>query len=386
MIYKAGSPESIREMKEVEGHITRINRAVQNVFSSLDPNDNFSADELMRYEETKHNLSLLDMGAGGLLSRVEETENKIKSELKVAEEGIKLLVSKGDVTNQINLSGDTLEITGNRLEINSPNFVVNDSKAIAKGEIVATGGNIAGWEIKTDQYGNSSWYGKNNSRINARNVTGKYGEAKEINAYGDVYINATPKGNFEDIILRDTKFLGSVSCSAISGTGRLICGSMRLYTTKRGYHERIPTSPDRIKSKKEATEEYGEEQVNPNKYRQYNKNMDPIGGLVAGNNIECYTVRSSLANTTWSDRRLKENIKSINAEKAERLLNELVPCSFVYKADGDKATGFIAQETPVEYRYKMRNGLYGLRYDSIMVCLDKVLKDMGEKYGRDREG
>lgn len=386
MIYKAGSPESIRELKEVEGHITRINRAVQNVFSSLDPNDNFSTDELMRYEETKHNLSLLDMGAGGLFSKVEETENKIRTELRAAEEGIKLLVSKGDVTNQINLSSDTLEIKGNRLEINSPNFVVNDSKAIARGEIVATGGNIAGWEIKTDQYGNSSWYGKNNSRINARNVTGKYGEAKEINAYGDVYINATPKGNFEDITLRDTKFLGSVSCSAISGTGRLICGSMRLYTTKRGYHERIPTSPDRIKSKKEATEEYGEEQVNPNKYRQYNKNMDPIGGLVAGNNIECYTVRSSLANTTWSDRRLKQNIKSIKSEKAEKLLKELSPCSFIYKADGDKATGFIAQETPAEYRYKMRNGLYGLRYDSIMACLDKVLKDMGEKYGRDREG
>ena len=305
---------------------------------------------------------------------------------KVAEEGINLLVRKGDVTNQINLSGDTLEIKGNRLEINSPNFVVNDSKAIARGEIVATGGNIAGWEIKTDQYGNSSWYGKNNSRINARNVTGKYGEAKEINAYGDVYINATPKGNFEDIILRDTKFKGSVSCSAISGTGRLICGSMRLYTTKRGYQERIPTRPDKIKSKKEATEEYGEEQVNPNKYSQYNKNVDPIGGLVAGNNIECYTVRSLLANTTWSDRRLKENIKSVGAEKAEKLLKELDPCSFVYKADGDTATGFIAQEAPAEYRYKMKNGLYGLRYDSIMACLDKVLKDMGEMYGRDREG
>ena len=386
MIYKADSPESIQELKEVEGHITRINRAVQNVFSSLDPTDNFSAEELTRYEETKHNLSLLDMGAGGLFSKVEETENKIRTELKVAEEGINLLVRKGDVTNQINLSGDTLEIKGNRLEINSPNFVVNDSKAIARGEIVATGGNIAGWEIKTDQYGNSSWYGKNNSRINARNVTGKYGEAKEINAYGDVYINATPKGNCEDIILRDTKFKGSVSCSAISGTGRLICGSMRLYTTKRGYQERIPTRPDKIKSKKEATEEYGEEQVNPNKYSQYNKNVDPIGGLVAGNNIECYTVRSLLANTTWSDRRLKENIKSVGAEKAEKLLKELDPCSFVYKADGDTATGFIAQETPAEYRYKMKNGLYGLRYDSIMACLDKVLKDMGEMYGRDREG
>lgn len=41
MIYKADSPDSIHEIKDVEGHITRINRAVQNVFSSLDPDDNF---------------------------------------------------------------------------------------------------------------------------------------------------------------------------------------------------------------------------------------------------------------------------------------------------------------------------------------------------------
>lgn len=102
----------------------------------------------MRYEETKHNLTLLDMGFGGLFSKVEETENKIKSELKVSEDGIKLLVSKGDVANQINLSADTLEIKGNRLEINSPNFVVNDTRAVARGEIVATGGVLQDGRLK----------------------------------------------------------------------------------------------------------------------------------------------------------------------------------------------------------------------------------------------
>lgn len=95
MIYKADSPDSIREIKDVEGHITRINRAVQNVFSSLDPDDNFSPEELARYEETRRNLTLLDIGMSGLYSKVEETENKIKSELKVSEDGIKLLVGKG---------------------------------------------------------------------------------------------------------------------------------------------------------------------------------------------------------------------------------------------------------------------------------------------------
>lgn len=378
MVYKADSPESIHEIKDVEGHITRINRAIQNVFSSLDPDDNFSADELMRYEETRHNLTLLDIGMSGLFSKVEETETKIKSELKVSEEGIKLLVSKGDVTNQINLSGDTLEITGNRLEINSPNFVVNDTRAVARGEIVATGGSIAGWEIRTDQNGSSAWYGKGNSRINARNVIGRYGDAKEINAYGDVYINATPKGNFADIILKDTKFKGNFSCSAIESSGRMICTSMQLYTTQRGYRESIPSN--KTTPKESEVGDYGIDK----RYRsRYNKNESPMGGLVASGNIECYYVSSSLSSVVWSDRRLKDNIRRIEKDKAYKLLNELNPCSFFYKADGEKATGFIAQETPEEYRYKMRNGLYGLRYDSIMCCLDSVLKDMGEKYGRD---
>lgn len=381
MIYKADSPDSIHEIKDVEGHIVRINRAVQNVFSSLDPDDNFSADELKRYEETRHNLTLLDIGMSGLFSKVEETENKIKSELKVSEDGIKLLVGKGDVANQINLSSDTLEITGNRLEINSPNFVVNDTRAVARGEIVAIGGSIAGWEIKTDSSGNSSWGGSSNSRINARNVVGQYGEAKEINAYGEVYINATPKGNFEDIILKDTRFHGHFSCSAIDCSGRIICGTMQLYTTKREYHEAIPT--DKTTPKVNEVEDYGIDK----RYRsRYNKNESPVGGLVASGNIECYFVSSSISSVVWSDRRLKENIQGVEKDKAYKLLNELKPCSFTYKADGEKASGFIAQEAPKEYRYKMRNGLYGLRYDSIMCCLDSVLKDMGERYGRDREG
>lgn len=381
MIYKADSPDSIREIKDVEGHIVRINRAVQNVFSSLDPDDNFSPEELTRYEETRRNLTLLDIGMSGLYSKVEETENKIKSELKVSEEGIKLLVGKGDVANQINLSGDTLEITGNRLEINSPNFVVNDTRAVARGEIVAIGGSIAGWEIKTDSSGNSSWGGSSNSRINARTVVGQYGEAKEINAYGEVYINATPKGNFEDIILNNTRFHGHFSCSAIDCSGRIICGTMQLYTTKREYHEAIPT--DKTTPKVNEVEDYGIDK----RYRsRYNKNESPVGGLVASGNIECYFVSSSISSVVWSDRRLKVNIQSIEKSKAYKLLNELKPCSFTYKADGEKASGFIAQETPEEFRYKMRNGLFGLRYDSIMCCLDSVLKDMGERYGRDREG
>lgn len=376
MIYKIESPDSIKEAKEVEGHITRINRAVQNVFSSLDAVDNFSTEELQRYEETKHNISLLDMGAGGLYTKVEETEKKIKTELKASEHGISLLVSKGDVTNSINLSSDTLEIKGERLEIASPNFVLTKDRAVAKGEIVATSGNIAGWEIQSDAHG-SSWYGKGTSMIEARNIFADYGDAKEINAYGDVYINATFKGNFEDINVNNAKFLGSISCSAMESNGRLTCYAMRLHTTQRQYGEKIPSRPEY--PDKEEVKEFDETDKN---YKHYNTNSSPVGGLLVYDNVECKSYYSKLAGKTYSDRRLKENIRQISAEEGYKLLDELKPCSFVYKESGISATGFIAQETPEEYRKEIRDGLLGLEMDSITACLDSVLKDMGEKYGR----
>ena len=59
-----------------------------------------------------------------------------------------------------------------------------------------------------------------------------------------------------------------------------------------------------------------------------------MGGLVVGNNIECYDVRSALAGVSWSDRRLKKDIQKIEKDKAYKLLDEIKPCTFIYKKDG----------------------------------------------------
>nr|DAX45605.1 MAG TPA: endosialidase chaperone [Caudoviricetes sp.] len=374
MLYKSESPNSIKSTRDVEGHITRINRAVQNVFSSLDPEDNFSTEELQRYQETKHFASMLEVRGNGLRTVYTDLVNKSKTAYEQQMEQIRLALSMGDITNTITFSKEAISIEGERLDISTQNFVLTDTQAVAKGEIHAKGGEIAGWRIKTA--GNhTSWAGGSNSKIEARSIVADYGEGRTINAYGNVNINATFKGNFEDINVSGAKFLGGFSCSAMESSKRLTCGSMRIYTTQRAYGEAIPKAPTRP-SKDELNADNKETYPN-----RYNTNVDPEGGLVVSGNIECQKVRSSTANSTWSDIRLKENIRGIETEESSLLLRNISPKSFTFKRSGNRSTGFIAQEVDKRFTKEMQGGILALDVDSITCCLDKILHTMGERYG-----
>lgn len=383
MLYKGESPSGIKDIRDVEGHITRINRAVQNVFSSLDPEDNFSKDELMRYEETKHFVSMLELNDKGFKTKFEEGFRKIFSEIVMGGSKIAFLVSRGNVVNSINLYGGALVINGERLEINTQNFVLTENKAIARGEIHATGGEIAGWKIQTVGK-NSTWEGSASSRIRANTVVADYGYGKTINAYGDVVINATFKGNFEDINVRGAKFIGGFSCSAMESGDRLTCGNMRIHTTKRGYGDKIPTD-EQMKAKRVTAKwwkENREGEDRPKSMASCNYSDEPVGGLDVSGNITCKRVRSVFAGSTWSDARLKENIRPIESRESLALLGNLFPKSFTFIKSGNRSTGFIAQEVPGRFVKEIREGYLGLSMDSIACCLDKTLKDLGEAYGR----
>lgn len=383
MLYKSESPFGIKDVRDVEGHITRINRAVQNVFSSLDPEDNFSKDELMRYEETKRFVSMLEISSKGFTTKIEESAKKIMSEILMEGEKIGFLVDKGHVAHCINLYGGALSINGERLEINTKNFVLTEDRAIARGEIHATGGEIAGWKIHTSGK-NSTWTGGASSRIRANTVIADYGYGKTINAYGDVVINATFKGNFEDINVRGAKFIGGFSCSAMESGDRLTCGNMRIHTTKRGYGEKIPTD-EKMKAKRVTAKWWKENRDGEDKPRSMascNYSDEPEGGLVVSGNITCKRVRSMFANSTWSDARLKEHIRPIESRESLVLLGNLFPKSFTFIKSGNHSTGFIAQEVPSRFVKEIRDGYLGLSMDSISCCLDKTLKDLGEAYGR----
>lgn len=357
---QARTPDSVSTTKQIKDYILSINKTVQNVFNSLDPDDNFSEEELNHYNEIDLKIAMLQLNVAGFKTLYAEKKENIESSISAQKDRISLKVRKNGLVNQLNLEKDAINIQGNRIEIATNNFVVTDSKAYAKGNITATGGNIAGWSIS-----GTAWNGGGNSRIKVNKITADSGSAGTINATGDVTINATFKGNFDEILCAGATF-NDISCSCMqqSDNSILTCGALRVYKTKRDYKEKVPSSathPD---------EDDGYEYP-----KRYNTNDMPEGGLIVDGDIEVKEYYSKLAGVTWSDRRLKRNIAAVTRREALETLSELTPVEFTYKDKNAPTNGYIAQEVPEEFRQEARNGMLGVKYQSIMCCLDRVIKD-----------
>lgn len=359
-VLQVRSPDSVTTEKQIKDYILSINKAVQNVFNSLDPDDNFSEEELNHYNETDLKIAMLQLNVTGFETLFAEKKENIESSIGVQKDRISLKVRKNDLVNQLNLEKDAIDIRGNRIEIATTNFVVTDTKAYAKGNITATGGNIAGWSIS-----GSSWNGGSSSRIKVNQISADSGSAGTVSATGDVTINATFKGNFDEILCTGATF-NDISCSCMqqSDNSILTCGALRVYKTKRDYKEEVPSS---------AT--HPDEDEGYDYPKRYNTNDAPEGGLIVDGNIEVKEYYSKLAGITWSDRRLKRNIAAVTSCEAQEALSSLSPVEFTYKDKNVPTNGYIAQEVPEEFRRMARNGMYGVKYQSIMCCLDKVIKD-----------
>ena len=359
-VLQVRSPDSVSTEKQIKDYILSINKAVQNVFNSLDPDDNFSEEELNRYNETDLKIAMLQLNVAGFETLYAEKKENIESSISVQKDRISLKVRKNDLVNQLNLEKDAIDIKGNRIEIATQNFVVTDTKAYAKGNITATGGNIAGWTIS-----GSYWNGGSSSRIKVNKITADSGSAGTISATGDVTINATFKGNFDEILCTGATF-NDISCSCMqqSDSSILTCGALRVYKTKRDYKEAVPSS---------AT--HPDEDEGYDYPKRYNTNDAPEGGLIVDGNIEVKEYYSKLAGITWSDRRLKRNIAAVTRCEAQEALFSLSPVEFTYKDKNTPTNGYIAQEVPEEFRQEARNGMLGVKYQSIMCCLDRVIKD-----------
>lgn len=359
-LFKTESPDTLKDYKQIHDYILRVNKATQNVFNSLDPDDNFTEEELNRYNEIAKNIAMLEVNVDGFRTYYTSEKTKTESSISQQKNQISLKVKSGDVVNQLNLEKDDFHISGNRLEIITDNFIVTDSKMFAKGNITATGGSFGGWSISS-----GSWDGNSKSLIDVNSIEADSGSAGTVKAYGEVELNATVKGNFDAVIFNDATLSGGFTCSCMQQTGNnaISCTNFYAYTTYREAGETVPgkaTNPD------EAPYEGSSKS-------DYNTNSDPQGGLIT-DEVQCTDCYSKLAGNTWSDRRLKENVLEIGKGKAVDLLLLLKPSEFCFIGSDDKQTGFIAQETPDEYRTELKNGYYGLKYQSISAVLDRAMK------------
>lgn len=381
-VYKNGSPMSLKDSEGVRDYILRLNKEIQNVFNSVNPDDNFSSDTLNHYLENETQIALFEMTAEQFTSLIEDKTTETQSLITQTADEISLCVKQGELVSRLNLESDNISISGERLYINMDNFKVTpNGDAYVNGTLTATAGSIAGWTISTDSNDHHWWTGSSSANISVNTINAENGTADSVKAYGSVNINATFTGNFGTIYNEGATFDGGFTASCIEGDSTVnVTGNV---IVKYSYREAGESRYDEVVNPDEETAYFtlhpknddGDDDEN---YSHYDL-TDTHFGLMTNGSLICNKYYSKLAGITYSDKRLKKDIKDVPIDDALDLLNSLRPKRYTMIKGGERTQGFIAQEVPEEYRVTLNNGKYGLKYNSIMCKLDEVIKKMTER-------
>ncbi len=381
-VYKNSSPMGLKDSEGVRDYILRLNKEIQSVFNSINPDDNFNIDTLNHYMENEKQAALFEQTAEQLTSLIQDKTTETESLIRQTSDALALCVKQGELVSKLNLEPDNISISGERLYINMDNFkVIPNGDAYVKGTLTATAGNIAGWTISTDSNNHHWWTGGSSANISVNNISADSGTADSVSAYGSVNINATFKGNFGTIYNDGATFDGGFTASCIEGDSTLnVTGDV---VVKYSYREAGESRYDPVEHPTEDDAHFyhhpknndGDDDENYNHYDYTGTHF----GFMTNGTLSCYKYYSKLAGITYSDRRLKKNIEDVSLIDAVELLKSLKPKRYTMINGDERTQGFIAQETPEEYRVELKNGKYGLKYNSIMCSLDEVLKVMTER-------
>ena len=107
-----------------------------------------------------------------------------------------------------------------------------------------------------------------------------------------------------------------------------------------------------------------------------------LNGYTTANKISCYSIYSELAGSTWSDKRLKKGIRTIEPKDCCRVINGLKGVYYKTKRSGTPAIGFVAQDV-VELLNKLNlnyplvdrhDGYLALQYQNLIPILAGALQ------------
>ena len=276
----------IHDLKEVKDTLSSISDRLRYYFRALSIEDNFSPAEFLKYQETGAKLAILDQSSDGLMSTYGDLESDTSSQIQTMYGNISLAVTKGDVTNQLNLEPGALSISGNRLEITGSNINLDAAGNLTiSGEIEALSGSIAGWSISS-----GSITGSSTSKITC----------DEINTSNYIWLDLIEVNGDSDFSGCTAEFGGTnleTDMSTIFMNGEVIAGPMRIYDS-----------------------------------------VDVLG------QITCRTCHTTADGSTWSDARLKEDIEDISDQEAVEMLSRLKPYRYRFRKNNRVSCGFMAQD------------------------------------------
>ena len=344
------STGKVNTLKEVKDTLYQISERLRYYFKNLSLEDNFDASMYLSLQQTAENVSALEITEDGLQSDYIALEEDATSRIALIDSGITLAVNKGDVTNQLNLEPEALTISGSRLIITGENISLDeDNNLTVKGDITATSGSIAGWSLS------------------------QYNSAPCLDGGTNGLIKCNTYTSLKDIYLKKLSISGNPGSTNLSYCQVNVGGAIINMDSNTTWNNKFTLGSVYVDQDIRAGLLVGDS-------RAYTKTFHAEAGV--------YTKKGG---SYTSDERKKEDIESIPAEDADKVLKEINPVTFTWKSDSKPDAGFIAQEiSGIEEELTLDYGLINedtkgyltLNYTGVMTLL---LKKLNEQTGRINE-
>lgn len=323
--------------KEVSDYLVQLDENLRRTFSALSPEDNFSPEALMKYREQDGKIAAFELSVNGMQSVFADLEKDTLSRLSLIAGEVSMKVSKGNVTSTFNMENGDIRFSGPRFRVLCKNFVADPvTKQYAMtGKITANAGEIAGWSFAAGSDGTQYVYGEKDSRFEVGSIeSDKTWGFNQVEVLGDtdfrgakIVLDGSDIDTDKTTIFQD----GFTGRHIDAGTNTVTCGAARAYEE-----------------------------------------------LTVEGQITCKSCYTSRDGKTWSDARLKTDIREIGQQEADALVGRLNAYSYVMKKDGRRSSGFLAQDIlPFDNAYGLvghKNGGYSLRYAGFLAFLVKTVQ------------
>ncbi|MGP8313533.1 tail fiber domain-containing protein [Enterocloster aldenensis] len=191
-----------QDVKKVYSYIQMLNKQLIYSLRSITPEDNFTQETFLKYQETDTNIAQLEMTMNGFLSQFRDLEEELETSIRVLNGEIALKVSVGDLCSEISATTDTIMFKSGYLVIDSNNFkLYKDGTAVFSGTINGGSINI-----------NDSFIVSSSGAVTTKAIT----YSGRINVNGLLYSNYMR-------IAGDANIEGSLSCRYMNASYDVSC-------------------------------------------------------------------------------------------------------------------------------------------------------------------
>lgn len=283
--FDTNDPQAV---KQVASYLYSLNEQLRYMFGNMEPEDNFSGQALSKYVQVGEDIATLNFDVGGLKVTV---------------------VRKGEVVSAINMSPEEIKIMAAKISLEGITTINGNFKVLLDGSILARNGTFSG-----DISG---------SLIKGSQITGSLINVGCLYADDDF----CQVGNFVSTQSARDIFQ---SCDETIGmsTNPGTTGGLWFWA---GWY----SSWDYLMAINSGGVYCGRDlHVLGDCY---------INGTLNCDYIDCSTIYSSEAGESWSDRRLKDDIKRLPSSKMKDFILRLKPVSYRTKK-GREGIGFVAQD------------------------------------------